>query len=493
MSRAPFSRTRWLIEKLKAAGGADNLRAIFAQAKMAGSLIENEIAEELRFGLKGLAEKTMVLGRQEAAALVKKTAADFLELANLSVKGDDQYIDFILNILIKANIRSNESSVVHYGVVTFYAAAIALEMGVPVSSKLFQWIKTAALLHDIAKLAIEADLLQRAEPTSYEMAILKEHLPLTVFLLSEIKWLKNIVDIVKHHHDRTGDYADWLVAGREELASGIRLAIEILMVADSFDGMTSKRDYKKVGEYVQHRGGKKMLKKQFAQADAIEQLRQEGFDHHVLAALGRILERGGEQLCNIEQLRLIYRRNELKLVWFGIEHLIKKNVIPFNKPESDEAHFYNMLRDERALLWLISDKQLDSSGTEHFVDETISAVHRQVQAAKLGAEFKTITHYYKDFSLGSAYILLFRALMVDRKMGSSTFTRLVKIFARCSEDFGKMIKVMDRLKLIGKSYADNYFDWVSGVLHGEETADIPDFGEKAFIRTVDDLFTGGQG
>lgn len=103
-------------------------------------------------------------------------------------------------------------------------------------------LQLAVLLHDIGKIGIPDDILQKHGPlTNQEWDEIKKHPDKGVSILEPIKELKEVTDVIKHHHERydgTG-YPDGLKA--EE----IPLISRIISVADTFDAITSDRPYRK--------------------------------------------------------------------------------------------------------------------------------------------------------------------------------------------------------------------------------------------------------
>ena len=102
-------------------------------------------------------------------------------------------------------------------------------------------LEFAALLHDIGKIGIKDEVLQKKSPlTEGEFRSIQEHPLIGVKILEEIEILKDIIPVIRHHHERFdgGGYPDGL-AGEK-----IPLEARILTVADSFDAMTSFRPYR---------------------------------------------------------------------------------------------------------------------------------------------------------------------------------------------------------------------------------------------------------
>ncbi len=120
-----------------------------------------------------------------------------------------------------------------------YAEDIAKEMGL--SEKEIQDLHLAGLLHDIGKIGTYDILLDKpGKLTNEEFEIVKKHPVQGAKILQKIKQLKNIIPIIRHHHERIDGrgYPDGL-KGEE-----IPLSARILHVADSYDSMTADRPYR---------------------------------------------------------------------------------------------------------------------------------------------------------------------------------------------------------------------------------------------------------
>ena len=112
-------------------------------------------------------------------------------------------------------------------------------MGMPaaVQSDLY----LAGLLHDIGKIGIRDDVLQKpSQLTPEEFAHIQEHPVIGDRLLSNIKALEHLRPGVRNHHERWdgGGYPDGL-AGED-----IPLLARVLAVADSCDAMMHLRPYR---------------------------------------------------------------------------------------------------------------------------------------------------------------------------------------------------------------------------------------------------------
>ncbi len=102
-------------------------------------------------------------------------------------------------------------------------------------------LELAGKLHDIGKVAIHENVLNKPGPLSAdEYAHVKTHPVEGEKIIAEIPRLQSVAQVVRHHHERFdgGGYPDGLA--RED----IPLASRIIAVADSYDAMTSSRPYR---------------------------------------------------------------------------------------------------------------------------------------------------------------------------------------------------------------------------------------------------------
>jgi diguanylate cyclase (GGDEF)-like protein/putative nucleotidyltransferase with HDIG domain len=123
--------------------------------------------------------------------------------------------------------------------VSFYARLLAREMYL--APEEIRWIELAGLLHDIGKIAIPDQILQKPGMLSAEERLMiQTHAAIGANILAQASHLRHLVSLVRHHHewwDGTG-YPDGL-KGKE-----IPLGAAILCLADAFDTMTTKRVYR---------------------------------------------------------------------------------------------------------------------------------------------------------------------------------------------------------------------------------------------------------
>jgi putative nucleotidyltransferase with HDIG domain len=123
--------------------------------------------------------------------------------------------------------------------VAFFSCVLADSTGFNARS-LF-WFRIGALLHDIGKIIVPTDVLNKpGKLTDEEWAIMKRHPEAGLELVADIDFPGDIRAIIRNHHERWDGkgYPDGL-AGEE-----IPLAARILCVADVYDALTTTRSYR---------------------------------------------------------------------------------------------------------------------------------------------------------------------------------------------------------------------------------------------------------
>jgi diguanylate cyclase (GGDEF)-like protein/putative nucleotidyltransferase with HDIG domain len=123
--------------------------------------------------------------------------------------------------------------------VSTYAGVLAETMGL--SSADVLRVRLAGLLHDVGKIGVpDAILTKTGKLSDEELASIKQHPAIGERMLSPLPFLSDILPAVRHHHER------WDGLGYPDGLSGNAIPRDaaILMVADSFDAMTSNRTYR---------------------------------------------------------------------------------------------------------------------------------------------------------------------------------------------------------------------------------------------------------
>jgi diguanylate cyclase (GGDEF)-like protein len=103
-------------------------------------------------------------------------------------------------------------------------------------------IRTAALLHDVGKVAVPSEILDKpAALTSAEWRTVVQHPRIGQVILEQAAALKDAVPIILHHHERySGHGYPFGLRGND-----IPLGARIVAIADAYDAMTHDRPYKR--------------------------------------------------------------------------------------------------------------------------------------------------------------------------------------------------------------------------------------------------------
>lgn len=158
---------------------------------------------------------------------------------SLYIQTKSQYVETVDALMLAMEARDKYTEG-HSKRVAEISASIAKEL------KYSEWkieqLNMAALLHDVGKIGIDDQILNKpGKLTNEEFDIIKTHPEIGYNILKDLKNLENILPIIRHHHERYDGqgYPD----GRkvEELS----LDIFIIQLADSIDAMATDRPYRK--------------------------------------------------------------------------------------------------------------------------------------------------------------------------------------------------------------------------------------------------------
>ena len=127
----------------------------------------------------------------------------------------------------------------HQKNVAYLSVAIARELGF--SEEELKCIETAALTHDIGKIGIPSEILNKPGVlTHLEFELIKTHAQAGYDILKQVHFPGPVADIVLEHHERL----DGSGYPRGLKGEQIRLETRILSIADVIDAMTSLRPYR---------------------------------------------------------------------------------------------------------------------------------------------------------------------------------------------------------------------------------------------------------
>jgi putative two-component system response regulator len=102
-------------------------------------------------------------------------------------------------------------------------------------------LERGSFLHDVGKVGIpDAVLLKPGPLTAQEYELMKSHTVIGERLCGDLRFLRNVRPIVRHHHERLdgSGYPDGL------RGEAIPLVVQIIGVVDVFDALTTDRPYR---------------------------------------------------------------------------------------------------------------------------------------------------------------------------------------------------------------------------------------------------------
>jgi HD-GYP domain-containing protein (c-di-GMP phosphodiesterase class II) len=109
------------------------------------------------------------------------------------------------------------------------------------SASRLEGLRYGAMLHDVGKVVVRVETLQKPGPLSdEEQAEIRSHPEAGASLIEELRWAQQALPYVLWHHERwDGGGYPWGLRG-----AAIPLEARLVAVADAFDAMTSQRPYR---------------------------------------------------------------------------------------------------------------------------------------------------------------------------------------------------------------------------------------------------------
>ena len=160
------------------------------------------------------------------------------ELAESNQKLEQAYLDMIQTLRYTVEAKDPYTRG-HSDRVSEYSVLIGEKMGL--SEENIKTLRVGGLFHDIGKIGIPDSILLKTDKLSDdEYSEIKNHPSIGAHILGAASIFKNIIPIVKHHHERFDGRGYPSGLKGDEIPFLARIAA----VADTFDAMTSKRSYR---------------------------------------------------------------------------------------------------------------------------------------------------------------------------------------------------------------------------------------------------------
>ena len=151
---------------------------------------------------------------------------------------EQAYLDMIQTLRYTVEAKDSYTRG-HSDRVSEYSVLIGEKLGL--SEEQIKTLRIGGLFHDIGKIGIpDSILLKPAKLTDDEYSQIKNHPSIGAHILGNATIFKEIIPIVKHHHEKyDGNGYPSRLKGEE-----IPYMARIAAVADTFDAMTSRRSYR---------------------------------------------------------------------------------------------------------------------------------------------------------------------------------------------------------------------------------------------------------
>ncbi|MEK6689354.1 MAG: HD domain-containing phosphohydrolase, partial [Gemmatimonadota bacterium] len=151
----------------------------------------------------------------------------------------DQMHQGTLTTLARAIDAKSPWTAGHSERVTDLAVALGQRLGLDAES--LTLLYRGGLLHDVGKIGVPAEVIDKPSAlTEAEREVMESHTRIGTRILAPIAAYHDIMDIVRHHHER------WDGMGYPDQLSGeeIPLLARVMALADVYDALTSARPYR---------------------------------------------------------------------------------------------------------------------------------------------------------------------------------------------------------------------------------------------------------
>ena len=160
------------------------------------------------------------------------------ELSESNERLERAYLDMVQTLRYTVEAKDTYTRG-HSDRVSEYSVLIGEKLGLPEDQ--IKTLRIGGLFHDIGKIGIPDSILLKPDKLSYdEYSQIKNHPSIGAHILGSAEIFKDIIPVVKHHHERyDGNGYPSRLKGEE-----IPYIARIAAVADTFDAMTSRRSYR---------------------------------------------------------------------------------------------------------------------------------------------------------------------------------------------------------------------------------------------------------
>ncbi|HEY8724167.1 MAG TPA: diguanylate cyclase [Gaiellaceae bacterium] len=203
------------------------------------------VVAPLRLDNKRVAALTATIGDRNLDDRQMRLLAGLAHQAKLAIESAEHYLSlertFVSTVAALANAleAKDDYTASHARWITDMAMLVGRELGFDRDA--MKRLELGALFHDIGKIGIPSEILQKPGPlTDEEFEIVKEHPELGERILAPIERLEDVRPIVRSCHER------WDGLGYPDGKSGTDIPVEsrVVLVCDAFHAMVTDRPYR---------------------------------------------------------------------------------------------------------------------------------------------------------------------------------------------------------------------------------------------------------
>jgi putative nucleotidyltransferase with HDIG domain len=218
-----------------------HLRQALGLAAGRDLLLEGEVQREMSAVLRGMGrnrESLAALNRAHALFTRLQARFDNDDVEQRIARLEEEFFSLVRQWgeSIEAKDRYTSGHCVR---VADYACRIAAAAGM--AEEEMVWFRMGAFLHDVGKVDVPAEILNKpGRLTDEERAIIERHPVTGDEMISTVEFPWDVRGMVRWHHER------WDGAGYPDRLAGdaVPLPARILRIADVFDALTSVRSYR---------------------------------------------------------------------------------------------------------------------------------------------------------------------------------------------------------------------------------------------------------
>ena len=164
----------------------------------------------------------MGLGKARLLRVLTKSVFDTVNALAVAIEAKDPYTEG------------------HVQRVTQYALALGEELGLP--EDLLRILQFGAMLHDVGKIGIRAEILNKVAPLDpKEIETIRAHPLIGEHIIRDVDFLQPVRAIIRHHQERY-DGSGYPEGLRGE---AIPILARVVAVADAYDAISADRPYRK--------------------------------------------------------------------------------------------------------------------------------------------------------------------------------------------------------------------------------------------------------